>query len=253
MLFSLSFFYQSPPHSFYGIDCERSFAMYYSYPGYQNVGFRQPNDETKLNRLTVTGEGSVSAVPDQAMITIGVITENMNLSTAQRENAAKTSSVINALMSLGIPQQDIQTSSYRIEPQYNYENGQQTFRGYRVEHQLQVTVKDISKTDQVIDQAVASGANSISSIQFTVSNPDAFYNQALTAAIQNAQQKAVAMARALQVTLQPVPIVVQELSQPLPPIPVPFQAATLAQGAGTPIQPGENKITATVKIEYTYS
>lgn len=227
--------------------------MYYSFPGYQNVGFRQHDDQTKPNRLTVTGEGSVSAVPDQAMITLGVITENMNLGIAQKENTAKTSAVINALMSLGISQQDIQTSSYRIEPQYNYENGQQIFRGYRVEHQLQVTVKDISKTGQVIDQAVISGANSVSSIQFTVSNPDAFYNQALTAAIQNGQQKAIAMARALQITLQPVPIVVQELSQPLPPRPIPFQAATLAQDASTPIQTGENKITATVKIEYTFS
>ncbi|MCM3719915.1 SIMPL domain-containing protein [Fictibacillus phosphorivorans] len=226
--------------------------MYYSYPSYQNMGFRQMNEESRPNRLTVTGEGSVSEVPDQAMITIGVITENMNLSTAQSENAAKTSSVIQSLMSSGIAQQDIQTSTYRIEPQYTYENGQQTFRGYRVEHQLQVTIKDIQKTGQIIDQAVANGANSVSSIQFSVTNPDAFYNQALTAAIHNAQQKAVAMAQALQVTLQPVPISVQELSQPLPPPPIPFQAATLAQGAGTPIQPGENKITATVKIEYTY-
>jgi uncharacterized protein len=227
--------------------------MYYSQPGYQNMGIRQPYDQPKPNRLTVTGEGSVSAVPDEALIIIGVITDNMNLSDAQNENAAKTSAVINALLSLGIDQTDIQTSSYRIDPQYNYENGQQIFRGYRVEHQLQVTIKDISKTGQVIDQAVASGANSVSSIQFTVSNPEAFYNQALTESIQNAQQKAVVMARALQVTLQPVPMAVQELSQPLPPRPVPFQAATLAQGAGTPIQPGENKITATVKIEYTYS
>jgi uncharacterized protein YggE len=227
--------------------------MYYSMPGYQNMGIRQPFEETKPNRLTVTGEGSVSAVPDQAMITLGVITENRDLSIAQKENAAKTSAVIRSLMSAGISQQDIQTSSYRIEPQYDYQEGQQIFRGYRVEHQLQVTVKDIRQTGQVIDNAVASGANSVSSIQFTVSNPDAFYNQALTAAIQNAQQKAIAMARALQITLQPVPIAVQELSQPLPPRPVPFQAQMLAQGAGTPIQPGENKITATVKIEYTYS
>lgn len=226
--------------------------MYYSQPRYQNTGSGQTYSERKPNRLTVTGEGTVFAVPDQATITIGVITENQNLSVAQKENTDKTSAVINTLLSLGVAQKDIQTTAYRIEPQYNYENGQQVFRGYRVEHQLQVTVKDLSKTGQVIDGAVASGANFVSSIQFTVSNPDAFYNMALTIAIQNAQQKAIAMARTLQVTLQPVPIIVQELSQPLPPRPIPFQAMTLAQEAGTPIQPGENKITATVKIEYTY-
>ncbi|MFC0234704.1 MULTISPECIES: SIMPL domain-containing protein [Fictibacillus] len=227
--------------------------MYYNHPGFQNVGMRQQDDLTMMNRLIVSGEGSVSAVPDRALLTIGVITENQNLSVAQKDNADKTASVIQTLMSLGIPQSDIQTASFRIEPQYNYENGQQQFRGYRVEHQLQVTVKDIRQTGQAIDQAVANGANSVSSIQFTVSNPDAFYNQALSLAIQNAQQKAISMARALQVTLRPVPLNVQEVSQSLPPRPVPFQAVMYAQSAETPIQPGENKITASVKIQYTYS
>ncbi|GGB67807.1 SIMPL domain-containing protein [Fictibacillus barbaricus] len=227
--------------------------MYYNTYGYQNAVNGKYDRQIKPNRLTVTGEGTVTAASDEAIITIGVINESPNLSAAQKENADKTAAVIQALMSLGIPQSDIQTYVYRIEPQYNYENGQQIFRGYRVEHQLQVTVRDISKTGQVIDQAVAAGANSVSSIQFTVSNPNAFYNQALTIAIRNAQEKAISMARALQVTLQPVPVIVQELSQPLPPRPIPFQAAMLAQSAETPIQPGENKIMATVKVEFTYS
>lgn len=227
--------------------------MYYNTYGYQNAVNGNYDRQTKPNRLTVTGEGTVTATPDEAIITIGVINESPNLSAAQKENTDKAAAVIQALISLGIPQSDIQTFVYRIEPQYNYENGQQIFRGYRVEHQLQVTVKDISKTGQVIDQAVAAGANSVSSIQFRVSNPNAFYNQALTIAIRNAQEKAISMARALQVTLQPVPVIVQELSQPLPPRPIPFQAAMLAQSAETPIQPGENKIMATVKVEFTYS
>lgn len=227
--------------------------MYYNYPGFQQpTRVRQQDDHTVSNRLIVTGEGSVSAVPDQALLTIGVITENQNLSVAQKENAEKTASVIQSLLSLGIPRSDIQTSRYSIEPQYNYENGQQIFRGYRVEHQLQVTVKSVSQTGQAIDQAVANGANSVSSIQFTVSSPDAFYNEALALAIQNARQKAVTMARTLGVTLQPVPVEVQEISQQLPPRPVPFQAVMYAQSAETPIQPGENKITASVKIQYTY-
>jgi uncharacterized protein YggE len=222
--------------------------MYYNQSGYRNPAA----NGIKPNRLTVTGEGSVFANPDQATITIGVISENENLSSAQKENTMKSTAVIRSLTALGIPQSDIQTSTYRIEPQYNYENGQQIFKGYRVEHQLQVTIKDLSKTGQVIDTAVANGANSVSSIQFMVSNPDAFYNQALMIAIQNAQQKAVVMANALQVTLNPVPMAVTELSQNVPPRPIPFQAMALAQDSGVPIQAGENKITASVKIEYTY-
>jgi uncharacterized protein len=223
--------------------------MYYNQQGYRNP---VPAQAQSPNKMMVTGEGAVFAVPDRAMVTVGVITENQNLSAAQKENTDKTAAIINSLLALGIPHSDIQTAVYRIEPQYNYENGQQVFRGYKVEHQLQVTVKDLSKLGQVIEQAVASGANFVSSIQFTIANPDSFYNQALASAIQNAQQKAAAMARTLQVILNPVPLVVEELSQAQPPRPIPFQAMSLAQDSGVPIQPGENKITALVKIEFTY-
>lgn len=49
--------------------------MYYSQPGYPAMGSGQSQAPTKPNRLMVTGEGSVYANPDRAVITIGVITE----------------------------------------------------------------------------------------------------------------------------------------------------------------------------------
>ena len=70
--------------------------MYYNTYGYQNAVNGNYDRQTKPNRLTVTGEGTVTATPDEAIITIGVINESPNLSAAQKENTDKMAAVIQA-------------------------------------------------------------------------------------------------------------------------------------------------------------
>lgn len=201
--------------------------------------------------MKVTGEGVLSASADRALITLGVITENKNLSKGQSENATIMSNVIKSLVAIGISKDDIETVVYRIDSEYDYENGQQVFRGYKVTHQILVTVDEIMMTGHVVDTAVNNGANSVSSIQFTVRDRNLYYNQALSKAIENGQHKAATIARELGVTLYQVPNKIEEVSQAT--IPIPYTATLLATSEATPIQPGEVQITAAVKIEYSYT
>ncbi|WP_052339679.1 SIMPL domain-containing protein [Gorillibacterium massiliense] len=203
--------------------------------------------------IEVTGEGILSASPNRAIIVLGVITENPSLSAAQRENATATTNVINALQRLNIPKNHIQTVSYQIETQYDFKDGTSVFKGYKVTHLLQITLDRVELTGQVVDTAVQNGANFVSSIQFSVANPELIYNQALSAAVQNAESKAGAIARTLGVTLVRMPLKVTEETQNVGP-PIPFKAALMAEGAAapTPIQPGQLEIRATVRAQYTY-
>lgn len=203
------------------------------------------------NTIEVVGEGTFSTAPNQAIIVLGVITENVSLTTAQRENAAAVSGVIEALLKLSIPKQNIQTTQYSIEIQYNYVDGKQIFRGYKVTHLLQVTADQIEQTGLIVDTAVKSGANTVSSIQLTLANPEIAYNHALSIAIKNSRIKAQTIAATLGVTLYPVPFLVQEISRTQEP--VPYSSASLySYSESTPIQPGELKIVALIKTKYTY-
>ncbi|PYZ96787.1 SIMPL domain-containing protein [Alteribacter lacisalsi] len=208
------------------------------------------NDQTR-NILKVKGEGSVSSAPDQANITVGVITEKTEVSAAQQENAAAISAVTDAITALGVPEESIQTVEYRIDTQYDFVDGQQQFRGYRVTHQLRVTLDDIELTGPVVDDAVAAGANSISSIQFSLADPSAFYNEALTLALQDAGRKAETIGEELGVLVDTPPVSVREISPST--TPVPFQTALYASAEGTPIQPGTLTILAVVETEFTYN
>lgn len=203
--------------------------------------------------IRVTGEGSLSAVPDQAKVSLGVMTENKDVNAAQKQNNEIMANVMHGLMANGISQRDIQTSLYRIEPQYIYENGQQNLKGYQVNHQLQVTVNDIAKTGSVITTAVGQGANSVTSIQFTLRSVDTYYGRALSLAVNDAQQKAMAIARDVGGTLNRFPVKVTEIAKAIHPGPIPFQGAMMSQGEAVPIQIGENQITARIEAEFFYT
>jgi uncharacterized protein YggE len=198
----------------------------------------------QLYTIQVEGEGQVTASPDRAIITLGVITEGMQLRTVQADNAAVTAQVIQSLRQLNIPQEQIQTVDYRIESEYDYIDGKQIFRGYKVTHNFQITTDNIGQAGIIVDTAVANGANNVAGIRYTLTNADLYEKQALSLAVRNAVGKAGAIAQAMSITIDPTPVRVQELpSTSMTPQPM---SAALKASAVTPLSPGQLTITASL-------
>src|SRR5687768_7933224 len=88
--------------------------------------------ETEAGReITVTGDGRVFARPDIAEITVGVSTGPQ--ATAERAMTLLTerfTAVVEAVREAGVEEKDITTSNFSLNPQYDFQNGQQTLRGY---------------------------------------------------------------------------------------------------------------------------
>ena len=200
--------------------------------------------------LKVTGEATLQATPDQAIITLGVHTENIDPKLAQQENSQTISDIIAVVKELGITEEHIKTSDYRIDPQYNYVDGKEIFKNYRVQHMLQIKTNEIEKVGAIVDSAVKHGANSVSNVRFALAHSGHYYNQALTIALSKAYEKALTLTRAMETTLNPIPIQIEELSAAAPPIV--YQAASYVKASTTPIMSGELQITATVRVEYMY-
>lgn len=209
----------------------------------------QGNVNQCAGRLKLEGRGSIHAKPDTAVVVLGVITENRQLRAAQEENTRKVTQVLNTLKALGIADKDIHTRSYQAEPLYDFIEGKQVFRGYRVLHSLEINVREIAKVGEIIDKSVESGANIVNSINFTVSDMSRLYQQALNAAIDDAQTKAAAVGRKLNVTMNPIPVQVIEQSRP-PAVPIPYTAMQTA--VTTPIQPGQIEVTAQIEALFLY-
>ncbi|WP_297420972.1 SIMPL domain-containing protein [Clostridium sp.] len=203
------------------------------------------------NKLRVFGKGVVSVKPDSAEAIVGIVTENIQLQAAQEENARITTQVINSLVKIGVLPKYIQTENYNIRANYDYINGRQVFRGYEVSNNLKVQINDVNSAGQVIDTAVRNGANTVSGITFIVSNESKFYYEALGLALEDAQNKAVVMANELKVKVNIIPIKVNEQYKGnITPLPVMTFKST---SAGTPIEAGENKITADIEAVFILS
>ena len=203
------------------------------------------------NKLKVFGKGTVNVKPDAAEVVIGVITENVQLEAAQEENTKITQQVINSIIEIGVLPKHIQTQSYNIRADYDYINGKQVFRGYEVSNNLKVNITDINSVGEIIDTVVRNGANSVSGINFIVSDEMRYYYEALSLAIEDAQNKANVMANRLKVNLNitPVQIIEQERGVIAPLTAMTFKSA----GGATPIEAGENKITANIEAIFIYA
>lgn len=202
--------------------------------------------------LEVWGEGVVTAVPDRTLITLGTISEGVELESVQSDNATKVAAIIEALEHLGIARENIKTTQFLIEPQYDYIDGKQEFRGYRVTHLLQVTLDNVTEAGRLIDTAVANGANIVTSIEFNSSEAAKARQEALIAAVRDAEAKGTAIAQALGVSLSAVPCKVEEVAEPGAES-VFFKAAAVPlESATSPIEPGQLTFRAAVRIWYMY-
>jgi uncharacterized protein len=213
------------------------------------TGYRS-NSNGNGKKITVSGEGSVLAAPNRATATVGVRTENQNLQNAQSENAEKSNAMLAALQNLGISKDDIKTADFRIDPIYTYEDGKQFFQGYRVTHLYSITIRNIAQAGLIIDTAVENGANEIMNIQFSVAEPQELYNRALSMAVVDSYNKAQTVARTLGIQTAISPLSITE--ETLKGLPGPFLVASLdtSSGSGTPIEPGQLEIKATVTGTY---
>ncbi|ASK60943.1 hypothetical protein CFK37_01310 [Virgibacillus phasianinus] len=216
--------------------------MYYPNPNHYR------HNPTRI--MTVFGNASLSFNPDVVSINLEVMTEDMQLSQAQQENSRKMNQVIQSLLKLGIPREKIQTTGYNITPMYNYNDGKQEFRGYRVSNAITVQISHIDRVGEIIDAAIQNGVNQVSNIQFLIEDKQSAYQQVLSAALQNAVDEAQVIAETLTVNFDPTPIKIVEESTDAQQALKTF--STLDSSVSTPIEPGQLIVRATVKTQFQF-
>jgi uncharacterized protein YggE len=208
-----------------------------------------PSPTTPSNSgISVLGSGIVLATPNTAHITIGVEVNDASLANAQAEAARRMDAVTTKLKADGIADDDIRTTSYNVNPQYD-QNG--ALRSYQVQNLVDVKTTNVTGIGPLIDDAVNAGATRIYGISFSASNVDDLKNQARDQAMQNARAKAEQLARDGGVSLGR-PISIEESDAGTTPVAAraPAPAAAFSAAPPTPIQPGELTVQTQVRVVY---
>lgn len=140
--------------------------------------------------LTVMADATAYASPDIARVNVGVMKNAKTVADVEKQLADASANIKKALTDAGIKDADIKTVDYSIYPDQTYINGISRVSGYNGRHSMEVTIRDLEKTDSVLSVVTNAGANEIGQLIFTLEKPDDKLAEARKEAIRKAKDKA---------------------------------------------------------------
>lgn len=150
--------------------------------------------------ITVTGEGTVAAVPDMATVSLGVTTNGDTARAALDANSAALAAVIARLKASGVAATDIQTSGLSLGPVFDYaassSGGAPKPTGFQASNMVTVEVHALDALGTMLDAAVGDGANTLNGIFFGLEDSAPKADEARLKAMADARRKAELLAEA---------------------------------------------------------
>lgn len=213
------------------------------------------------NTMSVEAQGKIPAIPDLAVVNLGVFTQGDTAEKAQSANTEKINQVIEFFKKQGIAKEDITTSNYNLYPTQDYKEGKTIITGYSISQNITVKIKNIDKENQeligkIISGATTSGVNQINGISYSFDDPDNLRQQAREQAIVKAKEKASELAKASGLKLGKVINVFESGGyNPTPMYSAEGMGGMVGMGgdmksASPDIQPGQQDITASMTVTF---
>jgi uncharacterized protein len=211
---------------------------------FQPAGARGQAPGAPSGSITVLGTGSTNLAPDRASFAFGTVSQARTASAALAASSQAAARVVNALRQAGVSRADIQTSEIALSPRMN-ENGDEIV-GYTATNTVSAEVRRLAVAGDVVDAAVGAGANQVYGPNLVSSDQAAAYRNALKAAVAEARAKAETLASAAGKTLGEITAISEggATPQPLP--------ATGARDSATQIEPGTQRIEASVSVTFAF-
>jgi uncharacterized protein YggE len=207
--------------------------------------------------VRVSGEATVKAVPDQATVRFGIVSEAETAEAARAQNAEAARRAMNAVRELDVPEEKMRMESLRLQPRYEYDP--QTDRrkedGYEATRQVVVELTDLEQLPTLVARVVQQGANRLEGINYELSDRSSIRNEALRTAASNARDKARLLVGALDASLGPVRQISEEsfgFDEPQPRVRMAFAKSAEANAEPEPdaYAAGEIEVTARVQVVF---
>lgn len=207
--------------------------------------------------ITVTGEATVAAKPDRAVVSLGAVAQADDAAAAQQRVNDIMQKAIDAIRQAGAPEDQIQTAGLSLHPVYsqpdrraqNAEPHTPTIVAYRASNTVRVQLDDLDLIGKVIDAGINAGANQLEGISFELKDDTQPRSQAIQQATHNARQKADVIAVASDTRLSTPHNITEGGVNIITPV-YRGARAMAAMEMDTPVQPGQVQIRASVTVTY---
>jgi uncharacterized protein len=196
----------------------------------------------------MTGEAVVKRVPDRVWVSIAAESRARTPREAQKLNADAMSAVMQKLKGAGLPADAIRTTSYDLQPEFDYNNGRQTLRGYVARNGVEVRLDQIDRAGEILEIAVGAGATTVTGIRFGLKDRAAVEREALSLAVADARARANAAASGAGLSIDRILRIEEHRASMPEPRPVMMTMQREMASAPPPITPGELEIRASVTL-----
>lgn len=200
--------------------------------------------------ISVSATGKANAIPDVATTDIAVTKTSATAVEAQNAASVAMSAVLGAVKTLGIPDADLQTSSFNTSQVFDYDQSPPVATGYQSTQTLTVKVRNADLVSSVLDAGPKNGATSVSGIRYEVGDDAAVLAEARNQAIGKAETQARDIAKSLHAKLGRVVSYNESTGGNYP---IYYGMADTAKAVGSvmpPVEVGTQESQLTVSITY---
>jgi len=210
----------------------------------------QAQDKVIQPQISVSGEGKVKVVPNEAIISVAVETKGEESSKVKKENDTSIDKVLKFLKSTKIDQKNIKTERVSLYPQHDY---QKKKNYYYASQTISIHLKDLSDYERIMSGLIEAGVNRINGVTFQSSEMEKLKSEARKLAVADARKKAQDFAGALGQKVGNA-IIISDNSQPIynPPMyrNVMMEAKADADMSQQTLAVGEIEINTNVNITF---
>jgi len=215
--------------------------------------------------LTTAGTGVVRIKPDSARVFLRVDSQAPTIQSARGQNNKDVKTVIDALKALKIPNLKMKSDNITVSQVFERQTSPLTDRlpkilGYTVSYHFTALVENDEPAKlneyagQVLDTALANGANNLQQVLIFRKDQTAARRQALTRAVEDALANARALAAGANKTIQDTTVISGEPQYYFPSGNIRLQNSIqmAPDGDATTVMAGELEITCRVNLTCRY-
>ncbi len=207
----------------------------------------------KAPHIAVNGKHEVKTTPDTLKLSLEIIEISRDVKEARNIVETRSKKLISSAQSIGLTKEDINSAALSLTPKYNWKNSQQIYTGTEISRRIELTLRDLSKYDELIKAILDANVARINNSQLSSSKENELKAQAMQKAVTDAKMRAKMLVAELPQKVGPVYSINAYADQPMPTrdkMMYRMADAAMMPEAGSAFEPGTMSFSQSVQVVF---
>lgn len=213
----------------------------------------QADSLPKAPHIAVNGRHEIKTTPDTLKLSLEIIEISRDVKEARNIVENRSKKLINSAQTIGLSKEDINSAALSLTPKYNWKNSQQIYTGTEISRRVELTLRDLSKYDDLIKAVLDANVARINNSQLSSSKEKELKAQAMQKAVNDARIRAEMLVADIPQKIGPVYSINAYADQPMPTrdnLMYRMADAAIGHEAGSAFEPGTMSFSQSVQVVF---